>query len=131
MSFTRGARFLVVVAMTVTLGSYAFGCASTTKPCSGEADVEWDPKLKPEDKGDQLCYQKIQKDGKFKNHGKYVLKYPDGELAIEGQFVDGDRHGVWTQYDRKGKKKRERYYEMGVEKTLAKPVGKSAASVKK
>lgn len=102
--------------LTRCISVFALSCAlacGTTKPCSETGDVSWDPPFK----GDQVCYQKKQADGTFKNHGKYVRKHEDGKVAVEGQFVDGQRHGIWIEYDKKGSKVKERFFEHGVDKT--------------
>lgn len=104
-----------VAAMMTAAMILGTSCAITTKPCSSRGDVGWVPEVK----GDQICYQQVRKDGTFVNHGAYKRMHRNGKIALEGQFVNGYKQGIWIQYDENGKKVRERYFEKGVEKTVA------------
>jgi hypothetical protein len=98
--------------MTVlAMGALFAGCA-LTKPCTDGGDASW-----PTDfKGDKTCQKKKDKEGKEMNHGRYTAKYPSGRVALIGSFFDGKKHGTWSQYDEKGEKTLERYFDHGVEK---------------
>ena len=37
-------------------------------------------------------------------------------MALIGSFYDGKKHGVWSQFNEKGEKTLERYFDHGVEK---------------
>lgn len=41
---------------------------------------------------------KIGEDNKFILHGRCARFHPNGMLASEGTFKDGQEHGVWTDY---------------------------------
>jgi antitoxin component YwqK of YwqJK toxin-antitoxin module len=94
------------------------GCATSGHPCEAGGDISWNAKIR----GDRSCYVKKLKDGRVVNHGKYVQYYPDGHVAIEGNFVEGKRDGLWVQYNERGEKIAERYFENGIEKMV--PAGK-------
>ena len=96
----------------LTLLAWMTSC-STTRPCSEAGDVAWQNTIE----GDRHCQQKKLKNGTWTNHGKFKQSYPNGKTALEGEFVEGQKNGYWTQYDESGKKKVERYYEKGVERS--------------
>src|SRR5690349_11180379 len=89
-----------------------WGCSSIEKPCSSAGDVSWITEIR----GDSQCKQKLMKDGSYLNHGRYIKRYPDGKIALEGDFYEGKKHGYWIQYDENGMKVVEKYFEYGVEK---------------
>ena len=100
-------------------GALLFGllqACSIAHPCAEAGDVTWTPMIK----GDRQCRQAKQKDGTWVNQGKYMQWYPNGKLAIEGNFKAGKKDGVWMHYNEKGDKDAEKYFEEGVEKALAK-----------
>jgi antitoxin component YwqK of YwqJK toxin-antitoxin module len=39
-------------------------------------------------------------------HGKYKKWYKSGELKVNGQYKNGNKHGNWIRYKRKGKEKK-------------------------
>jgi hypothetical protein len=103
-------RFGQVTLSIVSL-IYTSSCAMT-RPCTEAGDLDHLPKVK----GDKVCYQKEQPDGKFANHGAYIQRHMNGKIAVEGQFIDGRKVGYWHFYDEKGKKYAERFFtESGVE----------------
>jgi antitoxin component YwqK of YwqJK toxin-antitoxin module len=55
-------------------------------------------------------------DGAYVNHGSYTVTYPNGKLALSGKFEQGKKEGVWSEYNEKGEKIAERYFEGGVER---------------
>lgn len=66
-------------------------------------------------RGDRRCQQK-EMGGKLVNHGKFTQFYMNGKPALEGQFEEGRKTGIWIQYDEKtGEKIVEKYFERGVE----------------
>lgn len=67
--------------------------------------------------GDRRCEQKKRPDGLFVNEGRYRAYHPNGVLALEGQFAEGVKDGVWSEYDLKGKRVLQKTFEKGVEKT--------------
>ena len=91
-------------------------CSSTTKPCSAGGDTTWNPPIK----GNRQCYQTKNADGKYVNQGKYVEWYKNGNMALEGQFKDGYKDGIWMQYDETGRKAMEKQFRNGVETNLPK-----------
>ncbi len=94
---------------------FVTGCSTSTKPCSSSGDTSWNPPIPLEIKGNRQCHQAKQKDGKYLNHGKYVEWYKNGSIAIEGEFKDGKKDGVWVQYNEKGQKILEKKFRNGVE----------------
>lgn len=88
-------------------------CATTHRPCSQGGDISWDPPLK----GDSKCVQKKMTDGRWYNHGRFVLLNGDGKAVLEGDFEEGQKSGIWTQFDDQGKAIREKYFEKGLEKS--------------
>lgn len=103
-------RKITVGLFLACLSCFLFAC-SITRPCSEAGDLSDIPKIK----GDKKCYQKKQKDGSYKNDGKFFQYHPNGNIALEGEFKDGEKNGTWTQYDEAGKKIAVRYFENGVE----------------
>ncbi|MGE0616755.1 MAG: toxin-antitoxin system YwqK family antitoxin [Bacteriovoracia bacterium] len=95
--------------------AHLFACATGVRPCSQGGDATWIPEIDKKIRGDQICYQRTF-DGVELNDGVFLQKYKSGKTAVEGQFVRGKRHGTWVQYDEKGNRILEKYYEMGVEK---------------
>jgi hypothetical protein len=99
----RNSPLVLVIALAAT-------SCSTSRPCADAGDTSWPLKIK----GDRSCAQK-KISGKWVNHGSYVQKHENGKLALDGQFVEGKKHGIWIEYNDKGEKVRERRYENGVE----------------
>jgi hypothetical protein len=94
------------------VGLFSLSACSMTRPCTEAGDLDHIPKVK----GDKVCYQREQPDGKFANHGAYIQRHMNGKIAVEGQFEDGRKVGYWHFYDDKGKKYAERFFtESGVE----------------
>ncbi|MGK5086490.1 hypothetical protein WDW86_02935 [Bdellovibrionota bacterium FG-2] len=91
---------------------------SISRPCSEGGDVSWNPSIR----GDRRCQKVQDPSGRYVNHGKFVQTYQSGKLALEGEFLDGKRNGTWVQYDEKGDKVMERYFDHGVEKAVAAPL---------
>lgn len=87
---------------------------SVTKPCSEAGDVSWNPKII----GDKKCTQKKMPDGKVLNDGPFKQIYESTKMiALEGQFVLGQKQGIWLYYGEDGHLKTAKYFEKGVEKT--------------
>ena len=89
------------------------GCAHRY-PCTDKGVAPWDPPVG----GDVYCRKKKLETKKgsieWVLHGEYLIYYPGGALAVEGQFLDGKKEGVWAQYGENGEKSREVYYVDGV-----------------
>lgn len=104
----------------LTSATAGAGCAvKITRPCSEGGDVSWRSSKTQDGNliGDKHCIQKKLDDGRYVNHGIYKLKHPNGKLALEGRFELGKKEGFWSEFDEKGEKVAERYFEAGVEKT--------------
>lgn len=98
----------------IALGISGLTSCSVSKPCSDAGDVSWNPKIV----GDKKCTQKKLPDGKFVNDGPYKQAYQStGATAVEGQFVLGQKQGIWLYYGEDGKLKTAKFFEKGVEKT--------------
>ncbi len=89
------------------------GCA-ITRPCSDAGDTSWIPKIM----GDKKCTQKRRSDGKVVNHGPFLQSYgTTGKIALEGEFVEGLKQGIWLHYAEDGHLVAAKFFEKGVEKT--------------
>jgi len=95
----------------VPTASLLLACSSGYKPCSKAGDTSWLHPLK----GDRTCHQRELSDGAIVNHGKYVVRN-GRQTLLEGEFFEGKKNGVWTEFNEKGEPVAERYYENGVEK---------------
>jgi len=94
---------------------------SITRPCSEAGDVSWNPKIT----GDKRCTQKTRKDGKTVNHGKFLQSYSStGRIALEGEFVEGFKSGIWLHYAEDGRLIAVKYFDQGVEKSPSEDVRK-------
>lgn len=91
----------------------SLGACSTFKPCSEAGDTKWPNVIK----GDKKCYQVRNTKGEYVNHGTYKVVTPKGVVLLEGEFLEGEKNGTWTEYDEKGKARLEKYFENGTEKT--------------
>ncbi|MCM0605763.1 MAG: hypothetical protein KA715_06695 [Xanthomonadaceae bacterium] len=87
------------------------GCA-LSRPCSSGGDLTWANEFK----GDKKCQKKKMKTGEELNHGRYTAYYSNGRPGLIGSFYEGKKHGIWSQYNEKGEKTLEKYYDHGVEK---------------
>jgi hypothetical protein len=107
-------RLLIGVGFGASLGTLCgifSACTSTTRPCTDAGDVSWPNSIK----GDKRCYQRRDAEGKYVNHGKYYQYHLNGKIAVEGQFEDGRKEGIWIEYNEKGDPVVKKYYEKGVE----------------
>ena len=88
------------------------GC-SVTRPCSDGGDVSWNPKIV----GDKRCDQKELPNGKTVNHGQFKQGYQTtGTIALEGNFDEGKKDGIWAYYAEDSHLMAVKYFEKGVEK---------------
>lgn len=87
--------FILIVPTMLLLN----GCA-LSRPCSEGGDTNWVNPGYPI-KGDKKCHQIKGADGKFVNDGGFKWFYMNGKLALEGEFKNGLKSGIWTQYDEK------------------------------
>lgn len=53
-------------------------------------------------------------EGNFVKNGSYKRYHPNGQLAAEGSYTEGRKHGKWTYWDEEGVKIREEDYTEGV-----------------
>ena len=87
---------------------------SITKPCSEGGDISWIPKIV----GDKRCAQKEFPGHKTLNHGKFTQAYQTtGKIALEGQFDEGRKEGLWIYYGEDTKLRAVKFFDRGVEKT--------------
>lgn len=97
----------------IFLGLQFWGCA-IHHPCADGGDVSWEPKII----GDKRCTQKTDPTGITKNQGKFTQFYAStGKLALDGNFEEGRKDGIWLYYAEDGHLKSAKYFEKGVEKT--------------
>lgn len=64
------------------------------------------------------CYQKKDNNGNVLNQGNFRQWYPSGKIALEGTFDEGKKNGLWVQYDEKGNRIAEKWFEHGIERSL-------------
>jgi hypothetical protein len=89
-------------------------CVTVAKhPCTqGGQPAHDDGKI---GKGTKQCIQQKDSAGHFINHGKYTEWYPNGQRAIEGEYLSGQKNGKWTEWDEKGRKLADHWYDNGTE----------------
>jgi hypothetical protein len=104
--------FILISALLAMTGLAS--CAITrSRPCSKSGDTTWYPPIS----GNMQCYQTKAPNGDMINQGQFHQYYPSGQLALEGKFQSGKKNGLWIQYDEKGNRIAERYFENGVERS--------------
>lgn len=92
----------------------SLSACSVTKPCSEGGDVSWNPKIV----GDKRCAQKEFPGKRMLNHGAFTQAYKStGRIALEGEFDEGRKQGIWKYYAEDGSLKAVKYFDRGVEKT--------------
>jgi antitoxin component YwqK of YwqJK toxin-antitoxin module len=58
----------------------------------------------------------LSEDGlRWIRHGLFCAYHPNGNLASEGAYVDGQEHGSWTDYHANGQTAAKGNYDKGVE----------------
>lgn len=91
------------------------GCAlNRTKPCSRAGDTSWYPPIT----GNMQCYQSKAPNGELIDQGQFRQYYPSGKLALEGEFQSGRKNGLWIQYNEKGERIAEKWFENGIERSI-------------
>jgi len=94
-------------------------CATiVSKPCATGGEP---PRSTPF-KGTKQCIQRKDPAGRYLNDGKYVEWYPNGNLALQGEYKMGRKTGKWMEWDIDGKKISERWFEDGQEQKPTRPV---------
>lgn len=103
------------------------------RPCFNGGEPPRAEKALGDDKIEKRqCEQVKGPDGKLLNEGLYKEWYWNGNLALEGDYKDGKRHGKWFEYDEKGRLVSERWFENGVEtatRTSKRPPGTPPAEL--
>ena len=85
-----------------------------SRPCSEGGDVSWNPKIV----GDKRCAQKTLVNGRLVNNGKFQQAYQStGTIALEGEFDEGKKSGIWLFYGEDHHLVAAKYFDKGVEKT--------------
>lgn len=99
---------------TLLLPSLLLQACAIHKPCSEAGDITWNPPIV----GDKMCKQKKDPKGEYINHGPFKQIYQStGKIALEGQFTEGRKSGIWVYYGEDEKLKAVKYFDKGVEKT--------------
>lgn len=64
--------------------------------------------------------------GEYVNHGAFRRYFPNTlkKVVLEGQFKEGKKQGLWTQYDENGKIVTAKWYENDLEQPM--PAGVQA-----
>lgn len=71
-------------------------------------------------KGAKVVCRQPMIGGRFRAEGSMVAWHANGNKKIEGEFVRGDRHGIWTTYQRNGRIKKVETYYAGQRQTVTK-----------
>jgi hypothetical protein len=66
-------------------------------------------------RGTKRCYQTVDEAGYLVNHGKYLEWHANEKIAVTGEYKLGKKTGRWMEYDEKGNKVLDKYYEDGKE----------------
>ncbi len=92
---------------------FLLSACAVTKPCRDGGDT-----LVTDDEGNgnSRCHQK-EIEGRSYNHGKYTHFFLDGTPAVEGQFMDGKKDGIWVVYKKSHEVKTVKYFDRGVERS--------------
>lgn len=91
------------------------GCAFTrNRPCSKAGDTSWYPPIS----GNMQCYQSQAPNGDLMNQGLFRQFNQNGKIALEGEFQSVKKNGLWVQYDEKGNRIAEKWYEFGIERSI-------------
>ena len=104
-----------ILGLVLVLG--VTGCSSINRyPCTeGGQPVRDLPYGSPPFRGTKSCFQRPDGEGGWVNDGKYLEKYPSEKIAVTGEYRMGKKNGRWIEYDEKGKKTSDRYFENGKE----------------
>lgn len=89
-------------------------CSTTRqKPCSegGQPARESTAPFK----GTKKCYQEMDKAGVYLNHGRYYEWHENEKIAIIGEYKMGKKVGRWIEYNEKGEKIADKYFNEGKE----------------
>ncbi len=92
-------------------------CAVPYKPCTlgGQPPREGAIPFQ----GVKRCYQVPDGLGKTLNHGKYFEWFSNDKIAITGEYKRGKKVGRWIEYNEKGVKVSDKYFDEG--KEIARP----------
>lgn len=91
------------------------GCAYThSKLCTDGGQPPYDT-IKGPFRGKKKCYQAKDETGKYVNNGRYYEWYPNDQTAVVGQYELGKKVGRWIEYNEKGEKISDKYFENGKE----------------
>ncbi|OFZ00060.1 MAG: hypothetical protein A2Z97_16215 [Bdellovibrionales bacterium GWB1_52_6] len=102
-------RILAVSLFIFFIGTLAGCAAKAHRPCSEGGE----PSREKTIRGTKQCLQVRDRNGKFVNDGDFVEWHPNGQRAGEGEYKMGAKHGKWTEWDERGKKISEKYFENG------------------
>lgn len=112
---------LILILITTFSRLFAACSVAPARPCTEGGEPAADHKIV----GTRQCVQKKNASGKYVNDGPYKQWYANGQLALEGDYKLGRKHGKWTEWDDKGHKVTEKLYENGVVVREQKPAYES------
>jgi antitoxin component YwqK of YwqJK toxin-antitoxin module len=93
---------------------FTLSACAISKPCTEGGDISWNPKIV----GDKRCAQKTNTEGRTFNQGKFQQYYQTtGTIALEGNFEEGKKDGVWLYYAEDKHLVAAKFFDKGVEKT--------------
>lgn len=87
---------------------------STTAPSKEESiRIETRQKFYPNGELRSEHVVKVMPDGSFVNHGPYRVFFVDGQIQLEGHYVDGERDGLLIGWRPDGSKRGQANWKMG------------------
>lgn len=92
--------FMLTVLIVITGPTALLSGCAISRPCSEAGDTTWTNPGYPI-KGDKKCRQVKNSEGQYVNDGKFQWFYMSGKLALEGEFKNGFKNGIWIQYEEK------------------------------
>jgi antitoxin component YwqK of YwqJK toxin-antitoxin module len=94
----------------IIIASCVVSCATSHKrPCTEGGQPAREGNIGFQ--GIKRCYQKEDKSGKVVNDGKYFEWYNSDKIALTGQYKLGKKVGRWIEYNEKGEKISDKYFD--------------------
>lgn len=103
--------------LSIACLSMAPACAAHRKiPCTQGGESARSQSIALEaPAGKKQCTQVKNEFGKYVNDGKYYEWHTNDKIAVIGEYKLGKKTGRWIEYDSKGDKVSDAYYDFGRE----------------